>query len=171
MDFEEQLKSCYDDAVRFARALSGSQQDGDDLLQEALVKAWQAYPRIKKPESFKPWLFRIISNANVSLKRLGWVKRMVGLDNVVEEPNPDELPFEEKDLVRTALKVVPHDQRVALILFEVLGMSVIEIAEYQKVSISAVKSRLTRGRERLRKRYEELSKMEVRDGTGIVQIG
>jgi len=161
VNFEQLLKTCYDDAVRFARGLTGSKENGDDLLQEALVRAWRAFPRLKDQQRFKSWMLKIISNTHRSMARTWWLRRIIRLEDAPDIPFPEGLPYEEKELVRLALRGVPQVQREALALFEVLGMSVAEVAEHQKVSQSAVKSRLARGRTRLRERYEALNKTEA----------
>ncbi|NQU05559.1 MAG: RNA polymerase sigma factor, partial [Calditrichaeota bacterium] len=161
MNFEQSLKTCYDDAVRFARSLTGSKENGDDLLQDALIRAWRAYPRLRDQDKFKSWLLTIISNTHRSLRRTWWVKRVIGLEEAPDFHHPEGLPYEEKELVRMALQGVPIAMREALVLFEVLGMSVAEVAEHQKVSLSAVKSRLARGRVKLKEQYEKLNKTEA----------
>jgi len=157
VNFEDALGRYWDDFVRYSRALAGSRDNGDDLLQESLVRAWRGYEKLDNHDSFKQWVIRIISNTYKSQIRLAWVKRLVGIETLDTEPTSVELPYEEKELVRIAMQNLPAKQREALILFEVLSMSVIEIAEIQKVTLSAVKSRLARGREKLQKSYFELN--------------
>ncbi len=157
MNFEDELQHNWDHFVRYSRALAGSRDRGDDLLQESLVRAWRGFGKLDNPEAFKPWVLRIISNTHKSQIRLGWIKRLVGIESLENEPAPEELPFEEKELVRIALRKLPPKQREALILFEVLSMSVMEVAEIQNITLSATKSRLARGREKLQKRYHELN--------------
>ncbi len=163
VQFEQLLKPYYDDAVRFSRALAGSKPDGDDLLQESLIRAWRGFPKLREPKKFKSWLITIISNTHRSQVRRNWMKRMVGLDTVAEIPQPEILSYEEKDCVRQALQSVPRLLRETLVLFEVLGMSIKEIAIQQKVTESAIKSRLVRGRAKLAERYQALSNEEGYD--------
>ncbi len=159
MNFEEALKRYWDDFVHYSHSLAGSSDRGDDLLQESLIRAWHGYEKLTDHNSFKQWVLKIISNTHKSQCRLVWLKRLVGIEALETEPTPEELPYEEKELVRLSLRNLPEKQREALILFEVLGMSVMEIAEIQKVTLSAVKSRLARGREALQKRYHQLDGM------------
>lgn len=157
MSFEERLGGVYPDALRFARALAGSEADGDDLLQDALVRAWRAYPRLREPDRFKCWLLRIVRNAHRTRSRKAALWNWLSLNGNEDIPVPAGLPFEEKDAVRRALSRVPGPQREALVLFEVMGMTVEEIAEVQGKSVSAVKSRLARGRGRLRDAWGRLA--------------
>jgi len=156
--FEEQLETVYPDAARFARGLAGSEADGDDLLQDSLVRAWQAYPRLRDPGRFKYWLLRIIRNAHRSRARKAKLRHWFSLNGAEQVPVAEGIAFEEKEVVRLALQEVPRSQREALVLFEVLGMSIDEIAEVQDVTPSAVKSRLSRGRGKLRDSWRRLSR-------------
>jgi len=156
-DFEDRLAKVYPGAMRFARGLEGSETDGDDLLQEALLRAWRAYPRLRDPDRFPAWLFTIIRNTHRSRARKKAIRRWLSLDRAAERPAPETIPFEEKDAVRRALARVPLPQREALLLYEVVGIPVGEIARRQGVSESAVKSRLARGRERLREAYRRMN--------------
>ncbi len=160
MEFEERLREVYADAMRFARGLTGSATDGDDLLQDALVRAWKAYPRLRDRDRFRGWLLKIISNAHRSGERRKRLKRWLTLDFAAAVTAPAPLALEEKEVVRLALGRLPRAQREALVLFEVLGMSVQEICHFQGTSPSAVKSRLSRGRAALRNQYMRLSREE-----------
>lgn len=157
MGFEERLQPVYLDAVRYARGLAGSEAEGDDLLQDALVRAWRAYPRLRDPGQFKFWLLKIIRNAHRNRARKARLRKWLSLDHAAEIPAHQGISFEEKEAVRHALRQVPRNQREALVLFEVVGMSIEEIARLQGVTVSAVKSRLARGRVKLRETYEAIT--------------
>jgi RNA polymerase sigma-70 factor (ECF subfamily) len=152
MDFEGRLNTVYADALRFARALAGSTSDGDDVLQDALVKAWRGYPKLRDKDAFRPWLLKIISNTYRSWVRRRKLKSWLSLDVVRNMPAEPEPTLEHRDLLRRALATLPREQKEALSLFELTGASQEEIAEIQGVSLSAVKSRVSRGRKQLRKR-------------------
>jgi RNA polymerase sigma-70 factor (ECF subfamily) len=169
MGFEQELEPVYLDAVRYARGLAGSETDGDDLLQDALVRAWRAYPRLRNPGQFKFWLLKIIRNAHRSRARKAKVRRWFSLDRAADIPAREGIAFEEKEAVRQALKRVPRHQREALVLYEVVGMSIEEIARLQGVTVSGAKSRLTRGRTRLRETYEQLTGEEGEHAVAFVR--
>ena len=77
---------------------------------------------------------------------------MLGLRSVVAAPTPPP-DRDESKRVRVALSTLSSVQREAIVLFELEGMGVAEIARIQQVSASAVKSRLARGRQKLRVVY------------------
>jgi RNA polymerase sigma-70 factor (ECF subfamily) len=158
--FEELLDPVYPDAVRFARGLAGSAPEGDDLLQDALIRAWKGFPRLREPGRFKPWLLRIIRNVHRSRARRRRLVQWLSLSGADQVAVPEGISFEAREVVRLALTRVPRSQREAIVLFEVLGMSIDEIAEIQGTTSSAVKSRLSRGRGKLREAYERLSRWE-----------
>jgi len=161
-DFEAQLRPVYGDAVRLARALAGSMADGDDVLQDGLLRAWKAYPRLRDRSRFKPWLLKIIGNACRSWHRRRKLKSWVSLDFVRGRSAPEGPDLEHRDLLRKALQAVPAEQREALVLFELTGASLEDVAEIQGVSLSAVKSRLSRARVRLNERLRRLERQEER---------
>lgn len=168
MSFEEQLTLVYPDILRFARGLAGSVTDGDDLLQDALMQALTAYPGLRDRNRFRFWMLRIISNRHRSLLRKRRLKQWLTLEAIWNLPAPTSLPFEEKEAVRQALAELPREQRESLVLFEIVGLSVTEIADMLEVSASAVKSRLSRGRHKLRELYFRGSEMEGYHAVKIV---
>ncbi len=114
-------------------------------------------PGERTPGQFKFWLLKIIRNAHRNRARKARVRKWLSLDRAAEVPAHEGIAFEEREAVRQALRRVPRPQREALVLFEVVGMSVDEIARLQGVTTSGVQSRLARGRVRLRETYEELT--------------
>ena len=151
MTFETQLQTCYQDLVCFARALAGTGDEGDDLLQDALLKAWQGYSRLRDPGRFRAWALSIITNTHRSrLRRQRW-RHWLSLEAVRSLAVPQDMGYEDRRMIREALHRLPLEQQEALVLHEVVGLSVEEIAGVQHVSASGVKSRLARGRSRLRR--------------------
>ncbi len=169
MGFEQLVEPVYPELLRYARAMAGSKPDGDDLLQTALIKGWRGLDSLRDPDGFKVWMLRIIRNTYRSRKRKKWLRNLVSLDSITDRPADQELPFDEKDAVRLALQALPVKQRDAVALFEVLGLSVNEVASIQQTSPSAVKSRLSRGRAKLRERYLELTEQETGHEAEIAQ--
>ncbi len=143
--------------------------DGDDLLQDALLNGWRKFASLRDPDGFKFWMLRIIRNASISRQRSRKFKTLLGLDAAQRIPSPETLSYEDKELVRFALSKLPNIQREALILHEVLGMSVQEICRQQNVGESAVKSRLSRGRKRLRSEVEALTTEERGHGQALAE--
>ena len=133
---------------RYCARMTGSVFDGEDVVQDALAKAYFALGQMADPPTLKPWLFRIAHNA-----ALDFLKRYErkNVDVVAEVPEPDETADREVDpeLVEAALTVfveLPPVQRSALILKDVLGHSLDEVATTLDTSVGAVKAALSRAR-------------------------
>ena len=152
--FAHALEPHLDDALNYCRALCVRQtnQDAEDILQVALLKAYRGFDGLKKSQSFKAWLFRIITNSYYTQTRNHFWKRFVPI-----EQNDQSFPgvyTEDNELnlsMKYALMQLSKKERVAILLYEIGGFSIREITEFQgDNSQSAVKSRLSRARQRLK---------------------
>jgi RNA polymerase sigma-70 factor, ECF subfamily len=143
---------------RYCARMTGSVIDGEDVVQEALVKAIEALPAtgpIAHPEG---WLFRIAHNA-----ALDFLRRRSRHDALISEQDPDMIsdPATSADdrqsaavSLRTFMRL-PVAQRSSVILMDVLGYSLDEIGGVLDSSIPTVKAALHRGRARLRELARE----------------
>jgi RNA polymerase sigma-70 factor (ECF subfamily) len=135
----------------FARTLCGSAAEADDLVQEALAKAWKARASYQPDTSLKSWVFTIIRNQFYSDKRRSW--RSTPLDpetaerTLVAVTNPTGAL--ELDEARRALAMLPADQREALILVGVAGLPYEEVSAICGCAEGTIKSRVSRARTRL----------------------
>ncbi len=152
------------DAVRgTARRLARDSDDGDDLFQEALLRAWRKLPDLRDPSRFRGWFHAVLLSVHRSRSRRSFWRRFLSLEGAMERgfdpPGPAAVNLDDRDRaerVSRALATLPAVQREAVVLFELERFPIEEIAALQGVSLSAVKSRLQRGRERLRRFYERL---------------
>jgi len=150
--------------VATARRLSRSAHDGDDLYQEAVLRAYHKLGGLRDESRFRPWFFAVLLSRHRT-----WVRRprrdSVAIDDMIgrgDEPaGEDGSAWEEKrrgaERAARALGELQAVQREAIVLHDLEGFSVEEVAEMQRVTPSAVKSRLARGREQLRRFYSRLS--------------
>ena len=155
--FMELLNPHLDDALHYCRALcaSWSPEEAEDVLQEALLKAYRSRDSLRNQEAFRSWFFQIITRCfQTQVRRSRWH----WLISLPEEKTVESIPpiyRERQDLdmeVRQALAQLKIKERTALLLYELGGFSVPEIAEIQNdKSSSAVKSRLSRARLKVRK--------------------
>ena len=141
---------------RYCARLTGSVIDGEDIVQDALAKAFYALAMSQDVPPLRPWLFKIAHNAAIDfLKAHG--KRLT-------DPHPDMTDVAGAAVVdvdpyatRVALSrflTLPVIQRSAVILKDVLGHSLEETAETMETTVMAVKAALVRGRTRLREGTE-----------------
>lgn len=156
----------HDRALAFARGLCRSRADGDDLYQEALLRALAKLDGLRDDAAFRPWLYRVVVSVHRNRCRRAFWRRFVPFGDAGEPPGPPDAALdyraaewspdaaEASARARAALAVLPAVQRETIVLFELEGWQVDEIAALHKVSSSAVKSRLARGRDRLRAYYQ-----------------
>jgi RNA polymerase sigma factor (sigma-70 family) len=141
---------------RYCARMTGSVADGEDIVQDALAKAYYELPELKEMPAMKAWLFRIAHNRALDYLRR-YEHRMAGpIDEAMEIPadaaRQPEMAFAEKETVRIAMarfQQLPAVQRSCVILKDVLDHSLEEIAELLETTVPAVKAALHRGRQRL----------------------
>lgn len=137
----------------------GQKQAAEDATQEAFIAAWRNLKNLRG--AFRPWLMRIASNACTDELRRRGRRPSSSLDSALDEgvpepadsePSPDTslLQGEVRRQVEEALQDLPADQRVAVVLSDLHGFDYAEVAEITKTSLGTVKSRISRGRTRLR---------------------
>lgn len=141
-------------ARAYCRKLMNDQEEGDDLYQDALVGALSGFARLRNIETFRTWLYRIIVNEFRNRRRRRRWKRFVPLTVEIEESsggkNPDAVHAARRAL-EIAFQAVTADEKALIMLFEIEGWSVLELAELTGHSISNVKVKLHRVRYKMRK--------------------
>jgi RNA polymerase sigma-70 factor (ECF subfamily) len=156
----ELLGPFHSQAAAVARRLARSTADGDDLFQETALRALVALPTLRDASRFRSWFFAILLRVHRNRTRRSFWQRFLPLDaQVQDEPAGEDGAAWEEERIRArrvarALAVLPPEQREAVVLFELEGFSIEEVAALQQASVPAVKSRLSRGRARLRRIYE-----------------
>ncbi len=158
-------------AAGVARRLTRDSGEGDDLLSEAVLRAWTHLESLRDETRFRSWFFAVLLSVHRSRCRRAFWRRFLPLDETVaagREPAAPPAPGDDARWgalrAREALARLPAVQREAIVLHDVQGFSVEEVAAMQGVTVSCVKSRLSRGRGRLRRHY--LRRGWAGDGTG-----
>jgi RNA polymerase sigma-70 factor (ECF subfamily) len=137
----------------------GQREPAEDATQETFVSAWRNISSLRG--SFRPWLLRIAANACTDEQRRRGRRPASSLDvaleaGVPEPPDEDTLPEasalqgELRREVEAALQRLPDEQRLAVVLCDLQGLDYAEIASVTRASLGTVKSRIARGRARLR---------------------
>lgn len=168
--FERQVEKVFPSIFGTALRLTRSREEAEDLTQEALVRAYDAWERFEPGTNFKAWMLRIVTNLYINKYRQrqrGPQLASLEDDRTVEPmasegEEPDRLVFDELvgAEIESALAKVPEDFRTAVLLSDIEGMSYQEIADATNVPIGTVRSRLARGRAILRKHLTEYAKKE-----------
>lgn len=132
-----------------------------DATQDAFFSAYRALPRFRGG-SFRSWLLRIVTNACYDQLRVKKRRPTTSLDDnpdldgeewVIDKGERPEAYAERQDLgqvIQRVLAALPDDQRTVVVLSDIQGMAYNEIAGTLKISVGTVKSRLNRGRRKLR---------------------
>jgi RNA polymerase sigma factor (sigma-70 family) len=147
-EFEDRLNALRPRLHRYCARMTGSAVNGEDVLQDTLVKALHARTQGAVVDNFEGWLFRIAHNASLDFLRDRFRNTVVPLTEDLEVA-----PISESDIVAISFQTflrLPGLQRCAVILKDVLGHSVEEIAGVAECSVAAAKSALQRGRAALR---------------------
>jgi RNA polymerase sigma-70 factor (ECF subfamily) len=148
--FERQLGDLRPALHRFCARMTGSAVDGEDIVQQVLVRAVEARRAGTQIAHLRGWLFRVAHNACLDLLRASRRSRVVALtEEALAAPTPDAAPETATVSFQTFL-LLPALQRCAVILKDVFGHSIEEIADLAGCSPAAAKSALQRGRATLR---------------------
>jgi RNA polymerase sigma factor (sigma-70 family) len=156
--FEDQVSPHLKSAYNVARWLTRNHEDAEDIVQEAFLRAFSAFENFRG-EDAKPWLLTIVRNTSMTwLKRNRDAGATIGFEEALEEPterspDPEEslLISCDREQVRQALEQLPLDFREAVVLREMEGLSYKEISATIGVPLGTVMSRLSRGRDWLRR--------------------
>lgn len=149
--FLELYKPLHLDLFRFCRALTCNREDAEDLVNDTVLAVHQSFDRIRNKDAFKSYLFSVAGNLNKMKIRSR--KTLFGLDEAEisyltdNSLNPEYIT--EFNLIHKEILKLPAKVSEALILFHILGFALDEIRSIQGGSLSGVKLRLKRGREKL----------------------
>lgn len=168
--FEHDALEHLDALYRTAHRMTRNPADAEDLVQDALIRAYRFYDRFEPGTNFRAWLFKILTNTYInSYRRRQARPREASLDgteefylynqlakqgdeggaaNAVESTVLDRLGA---DSIQRAIEMLPPPFRATVQLADVEGLSYAEIAEATGVAKGTVMSRLFRGRRQLQK--------------------
>jgi len=146
-----------------ARRLSGNAADADELVQECYARAF-AGARTFQGGNLKAWLFKILRNVFIDLRRRGQPGPVLGALDVVDGADERELLRDDRELdhlrrlvagdIEAALSALSEEART-IVLLDVEGFTETEIAEVFGCPVGTVKSRLSRARTLLREKLKE----------------
>ncbi|MEA3443184.1 MAG: RNA polymerase sigma factor [Bacteroidota bacterium] len=137
--------------VRFCAARAYGVMEADDLVNETIARVYEKLEALKSDKAFLSYMFSVAGNIiknEIRKKKIVFFNNEIpGYFNIANNDNPEiKLDIE---ILYKALNILPNEQKEALILFEISGFSIKEITEMQNCSISSVKQRLRRGRQKL----------------------
>lgn len=175
--FDELIRKHEARAYQYAYRLTRSQEEASDVVADAFVRVFNALPNFKGQSAFSTWLYRILTNCFLDIKKRDKTKAMVSLDVQAhtgdqevgkEAESPGRNPGEESEksarmrVMEAAISQLPEYQRSMIIMYHSDQLSYEEIADITDLPIGTVKSRLNRARLSLREllsKDEELFKL------------
>jgi RNA polymerase sigma-70 factor (ECF subfamily) len=151
--FDRIVAVYYPDMFRFAAWLCRDKSIAEEVVQEALLRAWKSLDALRDEAAAKQWLLTIVRRENARYferRRL----ETVDIDNLTAAQSAmlAEAPNEEIDDLREAIYELDDDYREPLVLQVLMGYSTNEIAELMELKQGAVLTRLHRARLKLKER-------------------
>ncbi len=170
LEFEDLFERYHSMVFHLTYRVLGDREEALDVSQEVFLTVYRKLPRFRGEASLKTWIYRIAVNR--ASNRCRWWNRLrrrgtVSLDVLSTDQgralsetleaggrSPEEalLLEEERAQIERSLLKLPVQQRVAIVMRDIEGLSYEEIAESMQVSLGTVKSRIARGREELKRR-------------------
>lgn len=142
--------------VRYAATMTRSAFEADDLVQDTVTRALERVGSFRGESSLATWLHRILHNIAVDRTRRSreipaedvaeLAERQWRDDSYTVDAAAVALRAEDRDEIREALEHLPFDQRSAVVLHDMEGLTGVEVARIQQISLPAAKQRLRRGR-------------------------
>ena len=153
-DLEGWIERYGDGLLRLCILQLGDHGLAEDAVQETFLRAYRHYDSFEGRSSLKTWLTAIAVNVCRSMRRSAWHRRTVSLDALPDLP-VQESGTQGDGTVTQAVMKLPPDQREVILLHEMQGIKLREIAEMKRLPLPTVASRLKRAKDRLRRDLEE----------------
>ena len=162
--FESQVLPHLDAAYRFARWLCPAPGDADDVVQDAVLRAFRAFDALRGSNA-KAWLLTIVRNCYLTAAKQQQRRAFVPLPEendaadghamIATTPNPenDSIMSDQKQVLERLMASLPEEHRMVLILREIEEMDYAQIAAVTGVPIGTVMSRLARSRAALKSKW------------------
>ena len=151
-EFMQAYTPCHGSFSRYCAALAYGRMDVQDLMQDVLLSAFQRFEHIRKKDELLHYLIRSAHNRAVSMWRKDRIKEPIRAQHAahLKDRGVSAEMLVDVGILYDALDKLPNAQRDALVLFEVSGLSMAEIAAIQGSNENAVKTRVSRARTTLR---------------------
>lgn len=156
-------EACHDPFLRYCSALAYGKMDVQDLVQDVLVAAYHRFEKIENKDQLLHYLIRAARNQSISIWRKQRHQEALSelhSERLSAQGVSPEMVLDIQVLYRT-LDKLPTKQRDALVLFEISGFSMKEIAGIQQSTEGAVKTKISRGRQKLKQLMEDQSSASV----------
>ena len=144
MSFEGELQPLLSVAMRLATAMRLERNDAEDAVQEAALRAWRRRQNLRPGADLRPWFLAIVANQCRETRRGRWASVLRFADPPEGPASPGADTAGRLD-VATALRRLPDDLRLAVVLRYYLDLSFEEVAATSGCTVEAARSRVRRG--------------------------
>lgn len=152
-DYTKAVDTYADSVYRVAYSYTYTKVDAEDVLQNVFFKLFQSRQNFNSEEHLKQWLIRVAVNECHNLHRSFWKRNIIHMEEI-EKSAQDFLTDDEIDL-HNALLQLPSEYRVIIHMYYYEGYKTKEISKILNVKEATVRTRLARGRDRLRELLKE----------------
>ncbi len=142
--------------------MCANHEDAQDCLQEAMLRIYRSISGFKGQSTFSTWIYRVTMNTCLDELRKKKNKPSTSLDSLLDtgwSPSDDydtpehrAIEGERKTAIQNAIADLPEDMRSAVVLRDIEGFSYDEISGMLGINVGTIKSRISRGREKLREK-------------------
>ncbi len=160
--FEKLIQPLEGRIYAVALRMCGNREDAQDCMQESMIRIYRALSGFKGQSSFSTWVYRVTMNTCLDELRRRKARRSTSLDSLLDSgwspadetdtPERHAIQSEQRRMLERAIADLPEDMRAAVVLRDIQGLAYDEIAAALDVNVGTVKSRISRGRERLREK-------------------
>jgi RNA polymerase sigma factor (sigma-70 family) len=149
--FIELYEPIHNQFCRYCRAIAGNAEDAEDLIQDAVLNVLLGFDKIKNIQVFKSYLFSVAGNLNRMKHRRHKLNARFSTEEArqIMDHEPDQESLADFTIVYEKILLLPPRMAETLVLFHISDLSYDEIQHIQGGSLSGVKLRLKRGREKL----------------------
>ncbi|MCP4705155.1 MAG: RNA polymerase sigma factor [candidate division Zixibacteria bacterium] len=153
--FWKLIEKEYEMIKAYCYKLADTVENGDDLLQNSILKAQGNFGSLREIEKFRSWLYTITNNTYKANFRKPWWKKVLSISDEIETQAQTTNPtafYEAKRKLNLAFDILSPDDRILVTLFELEGWKINEISKMIGKSEGSIKMRLSRARNKMRQK-------------------
>jgi RNA polymerase sigma-70 factor (ECF subfamily) len=157
--FWKLLEPVHPMAAAFCQKLAGDRDEGDDLYQDSLLRAMRRFRSLRDRSAFRPWLLRIIINGYKNRYRSFWYRRRAAVTPEMMDSVPGSDPrgeYNSRHLLKKLMAALSPEDKALIVLHEIEGQPMSELATIFKKPEGTIKNRLFRAKRTMRDKLEEM---------------
>jgi RNA polymerase sigma-70 factor, ECF subfamily len=151
-EFTRHVTALQNRMYRIACAYLRGEHDRLDAISQAILRAWEKQAGLRHVQYFDTWLIRILIRECIAIQRKQ--ARLMPVETLPDAPTEDN-HADISITLREALDALPEKLRIVIVLYYMEGLSVSDVSRALRISVGAVCSRLSRGRDQLRELLKE----------------